>query len=226
MSREHKETHNHEHNHEHNEVHSHHHGESCCCGKHKEEEHHHHDDHEHHDHCHCHDDHDHEDEGGCGCGCGHDHEHGGSVEGRDIAKIFLAVAFLVAAVFTGKYAASLADMTGISLGTAENISLVLYLVAYFTVGGEVVKTAAKNICRGKVFDENFLMSIATVGAFFVGEYPEAVLVMLLYQVGEMFQSYAVGKSRKSITSLMDIRPDVAYVKLNDGSVVKREPKDV
>lgn len=212
-----------EHNHEHDKIHNHNHEEHCCCcgGEHEEEKHSHE---SHEEHCHCHDDHD--DDCGCGCGCGHDHEHGENIDRKDIAKIFLAAAFFVAAIFTEKYAKNLADMIKISLGTAESISLIFYLLSYFTVGGEVVKTAAKNICRGKVFDENFLMSIATIGAFFVGEYPEAVVVMMLYQIGEMFQSYAVGKSRKSITALMDIRPDVAYVKLNDGSVVKREPKDV
>ena len=210
-----------EHNHEHDKIHNHNHEEHCCCcgGEHEEEKHSHE---SHEEHCHYHDDHDSD----CGCGCGHDHEHGENIDRKDIAKIFLAAAFFVAAIFTEKYAKNLADMIKISLGTAESISLIFYLLSYFTVGGEVVKTAAKNICRGKVFDENFLMSIATIGAFFVGEYPEAVVVMMLYQIGEMFQSYAVGKSRKSITALMDIRPDVAYVKLNDGSVVKREPKDV
>ena len=210
-----------EHNHEHDNIHNHNHEEHCCCcgGEHEEEKHSHESNDEH---CRCDDDHDDD----CGCGCGHDHEHGENIDRKDIAKIFLAAAFFVVAIFTEKYAKNLADMIKISLGTAESISLIFYLLSYFTVGGEVVKTAAKNICRGKVFDENFLMSIATIGAFFVGEYPEAVVVMMLYQIGEMFQSYAVGKSRKSITALMDIRPDVAYVKLNDGSVVKREPKDV
>lgn len=210
-----------EHNHEHDKIHNHNHEEHCCCcgGEHEEEKHSHE---SHEEHCHCHDDHDDD----CGCGCGHDHEHGENIDRKDIAKIFLAAALFVVALFAEKYSGNLADMAKISLGTVETISLVFYLLSYFTVGGEVVKTAAKNICRGKVFDENFLMSIATIGAFFVGEYPEAVVVMMLYQIGEMFQSYAVGKSRKSITALMDIRPDVAYVKLNDGSVVKREPKDV
>ncbi|MBQ2745042.1 MAG: cadmium-translocating P-type ATPase [Lachnospiraceae bacterium] len=244
-----------EHNHEHKHNHKHE-VDECCCGENAEEEEEHchddhcscheqgkHEEHCHDDHCHCHDDHEHEkhhhhdncgcddddddDCGcGCGCGCGHDHEHGGSIEKSEIAKIFLAAAILIAAIFVGEYAKNLADMINISLGTVETVSLVLYLIAYFTVGGEVVRTAVKNICKGKVFDENFLMGIATVGAFFIGEYPEAVAVMMFYQIGEMFQSYAVGKSRKSITSLMDIRPDVAYVKLHDGSVVKREPKDV
>ena len=77
--------------------------------------------------------------------------------------------------------------------------LIFYLLAYAVVGGDVVKKAFNNIVRGQIFDENFLMLIATVGAFLVGEYPEAVAVMLFYQVGEWFQSYAVNNSRKSIT---------------------------
>lgn len=160
------------------------------------------------------------------CGCGHDHEHGGDIEGKEIAKIFLAGIFLVAAIFVGKYSYELSDKLAISLGTVETVSLILYLISYFTVGGEVVKIAVRNIMKGKVFDENFLMALATVGAFFIGEYPEAVAVMMFYQVGEMFQDYAVGKSRKSISALMDIRPDVAYVKLHDGTVVKKEPSEV
>lgn len=182
--------------------------ECCCCSKHNHKEHHHEHHHEH------------------GCGCGHDHEHGGDIEGKEIAKIFLAGIFLVAAIFVGKYSYKLSDKLAISLGTVETVSLILYLISYFTVGGEVVKIAVRNIMKGKVFDENFLMALATVGAFFIGEYPEAVAVMMFYQVGEMFQDYAVGKSRKSISALMDIRPDVAYVKLHDGTVVKKEPSEV
>ena len=78
----------------------------------------------------------------------------------------------------------------------NNIELILFLIAYYTIGGDVVKKAVKNIGQGQIFDENFLMTIATVGAFIVGDYPEAVAVMLFYQVGECFQSYAVNKSRK------------------------------
>ncbi|MBQ9926983.1 MAG: heavy metal translocating P-type ATPase [Lachnospiraceae bacterium] len=103
--------------------------------------------------------------------------------------------------------------------------LPLFLAAYVIIGGDVVKNALRNIGRGQVFDENFLMMIATVGAFFVGDYPEAVAVMLFYQVGECFQSYAVGKSRKSITALMDIRPDYANV-LRDGDWTEVEPDEV
>ena len=95
------------------------------------------------------------------------------------------------------------------------MKIVLYLVSYLIIGGEVVLTAIRNIKRGEVFDENFLMTVATVGAFAIKEYPEAVAVMLFYMVGELFQDVAVGNSRKSITALMDIRPDYANVKIGD-----------
>ena len=105
------------------------------------------------------------------------------------------------------------------------INKILFIIAYLIVGLEIVWKAIKNIFRGKVFDEHFLMSIATIGAFVIGEFPEAVTVMLFYQVGELFQDYAVDKSRKSIASLMDIRPDVAYVKRN-GKIEKLSPEEV
>lgn len=105
------------------------------------------------------------------------------------------------------------------------ISLPIFLVAYVAIGGDVVKNAVLNIGKGQVFDENFLMMVATVGAFFVGDFPEAVAVMLFYQVGECFQSYAVNKSRKSITGLMDIRPDYANVMV-DGDWQKVDPDTV
>ena len=108
---------------------------------------------------------------------------------------------------------------------AENewINISLYVISYIIVGFEIIRKALRNITRGKVFDENFLMTVATIGAFGIGEYPEAVAVMLFYQVGELFQSYAVDKSRKSISSLMDIRPDFANV---EGKVEKVDPDDV
>lgn len=106
-----------------------------------------------------------------------------------------------------------------------NIELIAFLAAYFVIGGDVVKKAVKNIGQGQIFDENFLMMIATVGAFIVGDYKEAVAVMLFYQVGECFQSYAVNKSRKSISQLMDIRPDSASV-FRSGEVVEVSPEEV
>lgn len=101
----------------------------------------------------------------------------------------------------------------------------IYIIAYIIVGLEVIGEAFQNIIKGKVFDENFLMTAATIGAFAIGEFPEAVAVMLFYQVGELFQSYAVDKSRKSISSLMDIRPDFANVERN-GRVEKIAPEEV
>lgn len=101
----------------------------------------------------------------------------------------------------------------------------IYLVSYLIVGYEIVKKAIRNIFRGKLFDENFLMTLATIGAFAIGEFPEGVAVMLFYQVGELFQSYAVDKSRKSISSLMDIRPDYANI-LKNGELVKVDPDEI
>ena len=113
-------------------------------------------------------------------------------------------------------AAVLATAVLLSLNN-EWLQIALFIISYIIVGGDVVKRAVKNIFKGQVFDENFLMSIATIGAFFIGEYPEGV--------GELFQSYAVGKSRKSIASLMDIRPDYANVKKGD-ELVKVDPDEV
>lgn len=104
-------------------------------------------------------------------------------------------------------------------------SLVLFLISYFCAGYDVIWSALRNIFRGKLFDENFLMSVATIGAFCIAEYAEAVAVMLFFQLGELFQSHAVSKSRKSIASLMDIRPDYAF-RLEKDDFVKVDPYDV
>lgn len=108
---------------------------------------------------------------------------------------------------------------------SNSIELVLYLISFVIVGGEVILGALKNIRKGQVFDENFLMSIATIGAFAIGEYPEGVAVMLFYQLGEIFQDMAVNRSRKSISALMDIRPDFANLKIN-GDIKKVDPDEV
>ena len=105
------------------------------------------------------------------------------------------------------------------------LQTILFVLAYLLVGFEVLKKAFHNLLKGHVFDENFLMSVATLGAFGIGELEEAVAVMLFYQVGEFFQSYAVDKSRKSVAALMDIRPDYANVYRN-GEIVKVNPDDV
>ena len=105
------------------------------------------------------------------------------------------------------------------------IKAVLFLLPYLIVGWDVLWSAARNIAHGQVFDENFLMSLATVGAYALGDYVEAAAVMLFYQIGELFQSIAVGKSRKSIAALMDIRPDSAVV-LRNGEEIKVSPEEV
>lgn len=111
------------------------------------------------------------------------------------------------------------------LPTEGVVRLLTFLVPYVVAGYDVIYEALRNIVHGQVFDENFLMAVATVGAFFVADYPEAVAVMLFYQVGELFQSIAVGKSRKSIAALMDIRPDYANV-VRDGAVQTVSPEEV
>lgn len=107
----------------------------------------------------------------------------------------------------------------------NKLSVVFFLFSYIIVGHKIIYKAFRNIIRGKVFDENFLMTIATLGAFFINEIPEAVTVMLFYQIGEFFQDYALDKSRKSISSLMDIRPDYANV-VKGKDTVKVNPSEV
>ena len=131
---------------------------------------------------------------------------------KRLTKIIIAAVIFVAGLLVPK--------------DPEWLSIVLFLAAYVVVGYEIIFKAVKNITHGEVFDENFLMTIATVGALIAGEYPEGVAVMLFYQVGELFQSYAVSKSRKSIAGLMDIRPDYANVKRGDGSLERVDPYDV
>lgn len=136
---------------------------------------------------------------------------------KKLKKISLAVAVFVVACVSSYL---LPQFFG-----KEWLCLLLFLAAYLLAGGDVVRKAVLGIKNGQVFDENFLMSIATIGAFFVGEYPEGVLVMVLYQIGELFQAYAVGKSRTSISSLMQIRPDYANL-LTDGVAAEVSPDTV
>ena len=143
-------------------------------------------------------------------GHSHDHSHGEAVSLKENMRLIIgAIIYAIALIST----------------EGSILSVVLFALSYVLVGGEVVLTAIKNILRGEVFDENFLMTVATLGAFFVGEFPEGVAVMLFYQIGEVFQSYAVNRSRKSITSLMNIRADYANV-LKDGKEEKVNPETV
>ncbi|MCM1198093.1 MAG: heavy metal translocating P-type ATPase, partial [Clostridium sp.] len=115
--------------------------------------------------------------------------------------------------------------------TEGMLRLALYLTVYLIIGYDILKKALLGIIHGRVFDENFLMAVATIGAFALalyeksGDYLEAIAVMLFYQTGEFFQSYAVGKSRRNIAALMDIRPDYANIE-KDGKIVRTDPDDV
>ncbi len=183
------EHHHHEHEHEHE-------GFSCCCHHehhHEYDDHHHeHDEHHHHDHEHCHHHH-------------HHHHHDG-IKGQ-LWLIAITAVLLIAAVLIEKY------------WNMETWQLLLvYLVPYILIGRETLKEATEGVMHGDPFNEHFLMSVATIGALCIGflpgaetQFPEAVFVMLFFQVGELFEGYAEGQSRKSIAHLMDIRPDVAHV---------------
>ncbi len=124
------------------------------------------------------------------------------------------------------FALLILDKTGIMQPVPRFVQFAIYLVPYVIIGYDVIRKAAINISHGQVFDENFLMMIATFGAFGIGEYSEALAVMLFYQVGELFQAVAVGKSRQSISDMMSIAPDFANVIAEDGSVNEVDPEEV
>lgn len=143
---------------------------------------------------------------------GHSHSHG---EDNTSYKKFLLQIGISMALF----------IIAIVLDFGNYLKLGIFLTSYIVIGGPVLVRAFKNITRGRIFDENFLMTIATIGAFLVGEYPEGVAVMLFYQIGELFQDIAVDRSRKSIASLMDIRPDYANLKIG-ANTKKVSPEEV
>lgn len=200
----------HEHCHDH-EHHKHHGHDEHCCGH----EHHGHDEHccghEHHEHGHCECGHDH----GGGCGCGHDHNHEDPAEARKELITLAAGTVLLAA---GLLLWVLLPGTPLA-GTA------VLIAAFLVVAAEIAIQAVNNIRRGDVFGENFLMTIAGIGAVCIGEIPEGVLVFLLYRLGEYLQTKAVSSSRKSISALLDVRPDRANL-LENGQTREVDAKDV
>ena len=150
----------------------------------------------------------------------HDHSHHHSGEVGEMIKILvIGGIFYFAASYLNLFSAYL------SPDTVTFAKIILFLISYIIIGGHVLTTAFKNILKGQFFDENFLMAVATIGAFAIGEYHEAVAVMFFYQVGELFQSMAVNKSRKSIASLMNIRPDYANLKVRN-NITKVSPEEV
>ena len=205
----HEEHHHHHHDHGHGCGcgHDHHdHGHECGCGHHHEEGHEcgcgHHHEHEHECECGHHHEHDHE------CGCGHHHDHG-KQDGEKRELILGVLAFGVALAV---------QALGFGIGAALG-----FVAAYWILGRDVLKTAVRNLTKGHVMDENFLMSLATVGAFFIGEFPEAAGVMLFYRVGEYFEHKAVERSRSQIMAAVDLRPEV--VQLVDGGEVREIPAE-
>lgn len=211
-SHEHEHEHTHEHSHEH--VHEHHHEHSCSCGSGHHE-------HHHESSCDCGHEHDHEQEnhdGSCSCGhehahthhdsscgCGHDHSHAhhhrekasrlSAENKKDLVQILIGAALFISGII----------LNAVSLVIPADVIL---LIGYLLLGGRIILTAGKNLTRGKVFDENFLMSLATIAAICIGDFKEAVGVMLFYRVGELFEEIAVERSRSQIMDAVDMRPEV------------------
>lgn len=220
-------SHSHGHGHSHTHEHGHHHEECTCgCCGHGEHYHahgHHHEEHHHEGHHHeehHHEEHYHE---------GHHHnehsygEHGHNSntgllsafldEKKELAGIGAGIIFFIAGLIAENFTSTVL------------IYVSMFVVSYIILGGKVLITAFKNLFRGKVFDENFLMGIATIGAFVIGEYPEAAGVMLFYRIGELFEDVAVGRSRKQIMDAVDLRPETARL-ITDGKTVVCDPADV
>lgn len=208
----HEHEHTHEHSHEH--VHEHHHEHSCSCGSGHHE-------HHHESSCGCSHEHDHEQEnhdGSCSCGhehahthhdsscgCGHDHSHAhhhrekasrlSAENKKDLVQILIGAALFISGII----------LNAVSLVIPADVIL---LIGYLLLGGRIILIAGKNLTRGKVFDENFLMSLATIAAICIGDFKEAVGVMLFYRVGELFEEIAVERSRSQIMDAVDMRPEV------------------
>ena len=157
------------------------------------------------------------DRDGDGCACGHCHESGEHGENKKetavlcVSAALLAIAILATKVF-------FTDLPQWAV-------LLIFLVPYLVSGFDILKESVENIFHGKIFDENFLMSVATIGALILGDYAEAVFVMIFFKIGELFENIAVGKSKKSIEKLMDIRPDTARV-IRSGKEEVVSPEDV
>ena len=210
----------HKHDHHEHEHHEHTHDEHCSCGHDHEEkdcrmrghDHHGHSHDDHHEHCACGHDH-------SGCGC--EHHHGSSKE--------MVVQFGISALFFagGIFARIFFDEAGIQIKNFyAAFSTVLFVIAWLTAGYKVLLTSVKNILKGQVFDENFLMSVATIGAFILGDWTEGAAVMLFYNLGEVVQHSAVEKSRRSIIDLMDLRPDFARLYDSDSKEKLVDPASV
>ena len=210
------ETHVHDY-HEHEEHGEHHH---------HEHEHHEHEDHEHHhhhdhddDHCDCHE-HDHHHHDACNCGHEHGHHHGEEEEDELSVKQIIIAAVLFGLGLILEHLPLAKWLPSVNALIFEGAMIALYFVAYIICGKGILLGAVKNIIHGRFLDEQFLMAISSVGAIILGKYEEAVAIMILYQVGEKFEDFAVDKSRDSIEEISKLRPDHATVKTENGDVNK------
>lgn len=186
----------HEHEHDHHD-HEHHHHDECGCG------------HDHHDHDHCCDD---------GCGCGHDHEHGGEVNKKEFwTKVIIAGVFFIAGYIINEAFTRPASL--------KYAAMACFAVSYLVVGFGIIREAVEGIMHKNFFNENFLMAIASIGAFAIGEYAEGCAVVLLYTIGEFLQDLAVGKSRKSITDMIQSAPQKVHIE-KGGKLVDVDPEEV
>lgn len=180
-------------------VHNHDHCDDGHCDCHSHE-------HEHsHDHCDCHDD---------GCGCGH--EHGGEVDKKDFAfKMIFGIAMFIVGFITGEEVLDLQNV----------IPMLCFAISYLIIGFDIVKSAVQGVLKGNIFNENFLMTIASIGAFAIGEYSEGCMVVILYTLGEFLQDLAIGKSKKSISDMLNNKPEFVTV-IRDGKEIEVAPDDV
>ena len=213
----------------HKHAHEHNHGGCSCHGQHEHREHHEHhggcgchEQHEHHGGCDCHEQHEHHGgcgchehgEDSCGCGCGHDHSHTANAgELRALGIRLGAGAALLAAAL-------------LAAGLPGWCTVILYGAAYLIIGWPILRETVEHLPRGNIFDENLLMTVASIGAFILGDRLEAVAVVTLYQLGELLQGLAVAKSKKSIAQIMDIRPDHANLLENTGAIQTVAPETV
>lgn len=192
----------------------------CGCHEHKHE-HHEHCEHGHKEHNHRHDDknHGHHHEHGCGCCCGHNHGHGHNHEGHShehgkeltTGRLIFAAILFVAGIITEHLTINY-SIPGLKYSLKETLCIIFFCVSFIIVGKNIIINAIYNLFKGHLLDEGFLMSISSIGALILGKYEEAVAIMLLYQVGEKFEDYAVDKSRNSIEEISKLRPDVATLK--------------
>ncbi|WP_051280081.1 heavy metal translocating P-type ATPase [Anaerovorax odorimutans] len=144
----------------------------------------------------------------CSCSCGHSHDHNHESENLKSKSFIIGIVLFIIGIL-------------VSIFINESylwIKLIIFFLAYILIGKEILRTSFRNILKGQIFDENFLMTVASIGAFLIGEYPEAVAVMLFYRIGEYVQGKAISHSKRSISELMDIRPDTANLKTEDGIV--------